>query len=52
MLEGLPLDEVMASIPARRLGTPEEVAALVSFLMSEDAGYITRQVISVNGGLC
>jgi 3-oxoacyl-[acyl-carrier protein] reductase len=52
MLADLPLAEVMAAIPARRLGTPEEVAALVSFLMSEDAGYITRQVISVNGGLC
>jgi 3-oxoacyl-[acyl-carrier protein] reductase len=52
MLADLPLDEVLAAIPARRLGTPEEVAALVSFLMSEDAGYITRQVISVNGGLC
>jgi 3-oxoacyl-[acyl-carrier protein] reductase len=52
MLEGLPLNEVLSTIPARRLGTPEEVAALVAFLMSEDAGYITRQVISVNGGLC
>lgn len=52
MLEGLPLEEAIAAIPARRMGTPDEVAALVSFLMSEDAGYITRQVISVNGGLC
>jgi len=52
MLEGLPLEEVLAAVPAKRLGTPEEVAALVAFLMSEDAGYITRQVISVNGGLC
>jgi 3-oxoacyl-[acyl-carrier protein] reductase len=52
MLEGLPLDEIISTIPARRLGSPEEVAALVAFLMSEDAGYITRQVISVNGGLC
>lgn len=52
MLEGLPMDEILAGIPARRLGQPEEVAALVAFLMSEDAGYITRQVISVNGGLC
>jgi 3-oxoacyl-[acyl-carrier protein] reductase len=38
-------------IPARRVGKPEEVAAAVSFLMGEDAAYITRQVISVNGGL-
>jgi 3-oxoacyl-[acyl-carrier protein] reductase len=52
MLKDLPLDEVVSAIPAKRLGTTEEVAALVAFLMSEDAGYITRQVISVNGGLC
>ncbi len=52
MLEGLALEEAISAIPARRLGTAEEVAALVAFLMSEDAGYITRQVISVNGGLC
>ena len=47
----VPLDEALKLIPARRLGRPEEVAALVSFLFSADAGYITRQVISVNGGL-
>lgn len=52
MLEGLPLEEAISAIPAKRLGTTEEVAALVAFLMSDDAGYITRQVISVNGGLC
>jgi 3-oxoacyl-[acyl-carrier protein] reductase len=51
MLDGLALDEVMAQIPLQRLGRPDEVAALVSFLMSEAAAYITRQVISVNGGL-
>jgi 3-oxoacyl-[acyl-carrier protein] reductase len=39
-------------IPARRAGKPEEVAALVCFLMSDAAAYITRQVISVNGGIC
>lgn len=38
-------------IPLQRMGTPQEVAGLVSFLMSENAGYITRQVISVNGGM-
>ena len=38
-------------IPLRRLGQPEEVAALVAFLCSDDASYITRQVISVNGGM-
>jgi len=51
MSSGVPLDEALKLIPARRLGRPEEVAALVSFLLSTDAGYITRQVISVNGGL-
>lgn len=52
MVDDVALDEAMKLIPARRLGTPEEVAAAVNFLMSEDAGYITRQVISVNGGMC
>ena len=47
----LPADEMKAMIPLRRYGKPEEVAAAVSFLMGEDAAYITRQVISVNGGL-
>ncbi|MEW5248588.1 3-oxoacyl-ACP reductase FabG [Microbulbifer discodermiae] len=52
MVDGdLPLDEIMKMIPVRRLGKPEEVAATVSFLMDERAAYITRQVISVNGGL-
>jgi 3-oxoacyl-[acyl-carrier protein] reductase len=52
MTAELPLQEILKSIPARRVGTPEDVAALVAFLCSEDASYITRQVISVNGGLC
>ncbi|WP_019867191.1 3-oxoacyl-ACP reductase FabG [Methylovulum miyakonense] len=52
MADGLPLDEIKKMIPARRVGDPKEVAAAVAFLMSEDAGYITRQVLSVNGGLC
>lgn len=52
MLDQVPVAEIVAQIPAGRVGTPEEVAAAVSFLMSPDAGYITRQVISVNGGLC
>ncbi|QGZ39039.1 3-oxoacyl-[acyl-carrier protein] reductase [Pseudoduganella flava] len=51
MTSDVPMDEALKMIPARRIGKPEEVAAAVSFLMSEDAGYITRQVISVNGGL-
>jgi 3-oxoacyl-[acyl-carrier protein] reductase len=45
------IEEALKLIPLRRMGRPEEVAASVAFLMSKDAGYITRQVISVNGGL-
>ncbi|WPC05581.1 3-oxoacyl-ACP reductase FabG [Pseudomonas benzenivorans] len=48
----LPLEEMLKMIPAQRLGTPEEVAGAVNFLMSEEAAYITRQVLAVNGGLC
>jgi 3-oxoacyl-[acyl-carrier protein] reductase len=51
MIAGVPLDEALKLIPARRVGKPEEVAAIVSFLLGDDAAYITRQVISVNGGL-
>ncbi len=51
MTDDLPLEEVIKMIPLRRLGKPEEVAATVVFLLSESASYITRQVISVNGGL-
>ncbi len=52
MTDSLPLDKIIDSIPARRIGKAEEVAALVAFLCSPDAAYITRQVVSVNGGLC
>ncbi len=51
MMQDAPLEEALKLIPARRIGKPEEVAATVSFLLSDDAAYITRQVISVNGGL-
>jgi 3-oxoacyl-[acyl-carrier protein] reductase len=51
MINEAPVEEALKLIPARRIGKPEEVAALVSFLMADDAAYITRQVISVNGGL-
>ena len=52
MTEDLPLEKIIGSVPAGRIGKPEEVAASVSFLCSPDAAYITRQVLSVNGGLC
>ena len=52
MVEDLALDEIKKMIPLRRVGEAKEVAATVAFLLSEDAAYITRQVISVNGGLC
>ncbi|WP_372875372.1 3-oxoacyl-ACP reductase FabG [Pseudomonas sp.] len=48
----VPVEEILKMIPAARLGTPEEVAGAVNFLMSEEAAYITRQVLAVNGGLC
>jgi 3-oxoacyl-[acyl-carrier protein] reductase len=51
MTEQIPMDEAMKLIPMRRVGRPEEVAAAVSFLCSDEAGYVTRQVISVNGGM-
>jgi 3-oxoacyl-[acyl-carrier protein] reductase len=46
------LSEAVKAVPMQRMGQADEVAALVSFLCSKDAAYITRQVISINGGLC
>jgi 3-oxoacyl-[acyl-carrier protein] reductase len=51
MTAGLDAAEVARLVPMRRMGRPEEVAALVAFLCSDAAGYITRQAISVNGGM-
>jgi 3-oxoacyl-[acyl-carrier protein] reductase len=51
MTAEVPLDEALKMIPMQRVGRVDEVAGTVSFLMSEDAAYITRQVISVNGGM-
>ena len=51
MIGDAPVEEILKRIPMRRLGRPEEVAAAVGFLFSEAAGYVTGQVISVNGGL-
>jgi 3-oxoacyl-[acyl-carrier protein] reductase len=45
------LDEKLADIPVRRLGRAEEVAALVSFLVSDEAGYVTGATLDVNGGV-
>ena len=51
MTKELPQDELKKLIPTGRFGKPEEVAALVAFLASDEAAYITGEVISINGGL-
>ena len=51
MMHDAPTEKILPFIPMGRLGRPEEVAALAVFLLSEQASYITRQVISVNGGM-
>ncbi len=51
MIKGAPLQRIKDIIPMARIGKPEEVAKVVRFLCSDDASYITGQVISVNGGM-
>lgn len=51
MTDSLPKDDLVKMVPAGRFGKPEEVASLVSYLVSDKSAYITGQVISVNGGL-
>ena len=51
MTRDLDEKELRKLVPAGRFGKPEEVAALVAFLVSDDAAYITGEVISINGGL-
>jgi 3-oxoacyl-[acyl-carrier protein] reductase len=51
MTAGVALAQALKMVPMNRIGKAGEVAAAVAFLMSDDAAYITRQVLSVNGGL-
>ena len=51
MISSAPVEEVLKAVPLGRVGEPGEVAAVVNFLMSDEAAYITRQVIGVNGGM-
>ena len=51
MLDGVDMDRMLETIPAKRLGRPEEIAHAVAFLCSEEAGYINGQILGVNGGL-
>jgi 3-oxoacyl-[acyl-carrier protein] reductase len=51
MLKGFPMERVPTIVPMKRIGAPEEVAALIGFLFSDLAGYITGQAISIDGGM-
>ncbi len=51
MIEGVFADEVLKAIPMRRFGRPEEIAGAVRYFLSDEAAYVTRQVLNVNGGM-
>lgn len=51
MVKDAPVDQLLSLVPMRRLGRPEEVASLVRYLVSDEASYITGQVITISGGL-
>ncbi len=51
MTSSVDTERIVESVPVRRLGKPEEVAALVAYLLSDVAAYVTRQVIAIDGGL-
>lgn len=52
MTDGIFEEEAKKMIPMARFGQPDDIAAAVDYLMSDSAGYVTRQVLSVNGGMC
>jgi 3-oxoacyl-[acyl-carrier protein] reductase len=52
MIKDAPLEQIKQIIPMARLGKPEEVASVIRFLCSDDASYVTGQVIGINGGIC
>lgn len=52
MIADAPKDHIKTLIPMARIGRPEEVAKVVAFLCSDDASYMTGQILSVNGGMC
>jgi 3-oxoacyl-[acyl-carrier protein] reductase len=52
MVKEAPVEQIKQIVPMARLGKPEEVANVIRFLCSDDASYITGQVIGINGGIC